>query len=164
MWLAIFLATLLVLGGCATPPQTATPAPATGAKPAKTLPTPTPQPARPAQVTPPPASPTPATGANITFTAPVAGAKVTSPVRVSGRARVYEAHVELAVKDASGKVIGKGSALATAGAPEWGSFDGQITFEAPRSEQQGVVEAFSISARDGSVQDLVSVKVTLLPK
>lgn len=110
------------------------------------------------------ASQDPVTSASITISAPQTGAAVGSPVHVSGIARVFEGQVEFAVRDATGKVIGKGTALASAGAPEWGNFEADVAYEPVKSDQEGVVEAFSRSARDGSVQDLVSVKVVLSPQ
>lgn len=166
---AILLAALTLLAACAPAQPQAAPAtapPPGGAKPAKPQLTPAAPAAKPTAPTKPSEVSTapPAQGANITLTAPTASARIASPVRVTGTARVFEGTVDLAVKDASGKVIGKATTPASAGAPEWGKFDAQVAFEAPGSEQQGSVEAFSRSARDGSVQDLVSVKVTLLPR
>ncbi|MFH1484869.1 MAG: Gmad2 immunoglobulin-like domain-containing protein [Chloroflexota bacterium] len=168
IWLSMFFVSLLVLSGCGVARPSAAPVPPEGVKaqptptkavpaPKATSPSPTPKPA-----SAPKAASTPST--NITVTAPVSGAKISSPVRIRGTARVFEGHLELEVKDASGKVIGKGTTLVTVGAPEWGSFEAAVTFEAPKSEQQGTVEVFTRSARDGSLQDLAAVRVTLLPQ
>ena len=51
----------------------------------------------------------------ITVDKPAAGARVTSPVTVSGSANVFEANVTVEVLDASGKVVGKTFTTASCG-------------------------------------------------
>ncbi|MBI2863226.1 MAG: Gmad2 immunoglobulin-like domain-containing protein [Chloroflexi bacterium] len=97
----------------------------------------------------------------IVVAAPLAGQVVKSPVRVSGTAQVFEGTVSVAVKDGAGKVLGKGLATASAGAPSRGTFSADIAFTQPATSQAGTVEVYSESPKDGSVRDLVAIRVTL---
>lgn len=174
----ILASALLLVAGCASPQKpSANPAQAApGATATQIAPSPTRVPAtaaRPASSSPtaaaipslaPTATVTPVASANVTISEPLVGAKISNPVKVKGTARVFEAHLQVQVKDASGKVIGKKTVVASIGAPEWGTFETDLPFEAPTKEQQGVIEAFDLSARDGTVQDLVSLKVVLPAK
>lgn len=109
----------------------------------------------------PKATSTPQPEPAIVVTAPIAGQMVRSPVHVSGTAQVFEGTVLIAVKDGSGKVVGKGFTTASAGAPRRGTFGADISFTQPITSQTGIVEVYAESAKDGSVRDLVAIKVTL---
>lgn len=61
------------------------------------------------------------------------------------------------------KPVGQKTVTASAGAPEWGSFATALTFDAPAVETPGIVRVFSLSARDGTVQDLIEVPVLVGP-
>ncbi|MBI2303986.1 MAG: Gmad2 immunoglobulin-like domain-containing protein [Chloroflexi bacterium] len=132
----------------ASPTRTPTPAPTATPTPSPT-PTPTPEPKEPPKVT---------------VDLPKAGEKVSSPIRISGSAVVFEAVVSLRVKNAAGQVIGEGNALASAGAPQRGIYTAQIAFTPPAVEGPGTIEAFSRSPRDGSLENLVAVPVILMPR
>jgi len=113
---------------------------------------------------PPAASPTKGvTEPAITISSPKSGETVRSPLVVSGTARVFEGALVIVVKDAGGKVLATRPAQATIGAPERGTYKVEVTF-AVSTTQAGTVEAFTHSPKDGSIQDLASVKVTLAPK
>ncbi|MDO8671353.1 MAG: Gmad2 immunoglobulin-like domain-containing protein [Dehalococcoidia bacterium] len=109
----------------------------------------------------PKATTTPQPAPFIVVTAPIAGLLVKSPVHIAGSAQVFEGTVSLAVKDAAGKVLAQGHTQAGAGAPLRGPFSADIAFTQPITAQAGTIEVYSISPKDGSTRDLVSIKVTL---
>jgi hypothetical protein len=92
-------------------------------------------------------------------------AKTSTPgtIHVAGRARVFEATVSLQLKDSSGKIIVRGAAQATMGAPEWGDFAADVFFPPPAAPQQGTLEIFETSMKDGSPLGMVAVPVVLQP-
>ena len=96
---------------------------------------------------------------NIKVYAPQPGADISSPVNISGEARVFEGTVNYRVRDNNGTVIGEGFTTATS--PEMGQFGpyaAAAAFSQPRTEI-GQVEVFNLSARDGSVENLVVIPV-----
>lgn len=95
------------------------------------------------------------------MTSPAPGAEVRSPLRVQGRARVFEGNLQVQVRDARGKIIGNGFTTAVPGAPGWGEFSYTVTFSVTGT-QPGLIEAFSTSPKDGTVDNMVSVPVILL--
>lgn len=150
------LALLAVSAACMDASSVRTPTPTTQRTPTPTSSMPTPA-----------ASPTSLpsdSGPDITVTSPAPQQRITSPLRISGMARVFEGAVEAAIKDASGKTLGVGFASASRGAPEWGSYEMRVSFTQPASEAPGKVEVFNRSARDGSIEVLVAVPVVLAGK
>ena len=143
------------------PTATSTPRPAQPTSTSTAVASPTPLPTPTATSTP---SPTPTPTVPIVVNIPASREKISSPVRISGGARVFEGQLAFAIKDAQGKVLAEGSVLASAGAPEWGTFAADVSFKAPALEQAGTVEVFTRSPKDGSVQNLVIIPVILLPK
>jgi hypothetical protein len=108
-----------------------------------------------------PSPPDPANPA-IRVDAPVPDQVLTSPLRVSGRARVFEAVVSLALKDAGGQTIAQGTAQAAGGAPALAPFDTSLSFSV-QSETPACLWVFEASARDGSPINVVQVPLTLVP-
>ncbi len=109
----------------------------------------------------PPLTPAVVVGGDIEVSAPRPGEEARSPVRVRGRARVFEGNVQIQVRNSRGVVIGNGYASASAGAPEWGTFNAAIMYNLNGGTQAGVVEVFSTDPKDGRVANLVSVPVSL---
>lgn len=155
---ALLLLLVAALGtGCggsgAAPARTGTPAPpppsasSTSAPPSPSVPSATPLPP-------------------ILVESPAAGATVTSPVTVSGRANVYEGQFQVELRDAAGTVLahtavtagGTGTDGSTTGAHQ--RFGCTLAYRVSRT-QQGRLVAFDRSARDGSVIDVVTVPVVL---
>ena len=137
---------------------------------ATATPTPTPTRAASASAVPstlPPASPTPAatpiTSAKggITVRVPVAFARVTSPVTISGDASVFEAALLWRVVDAGGRVFAEGSMTASAGAPARGTFSVNATFTPPAADTIGAIEVYDRSPKDGQIDELVRVPVVI---
>jgi spore germination protein GerM len=50
---------------------------------------------------------------------------------------------------------------ASVGAPEWGDYSADLSFESPPAPVDATLRAFNLSAKDGSVRDLVEVPVRL---
>jgi len=100
---------------------------------------------------------------DIVVASPLCGDEVTSPITVTGTASVFEAALVVVVKDASGQELARANVLASEGAPARGTFSADLTFSLPDAPQNGTIEAFSDSPRDGSVINLFSVPVTLAP-
>jgi len=94
----------------------------------------------------------------IWVTSPVTGQIVTSPVEISGSARVFEATVSFRIKDEQGTVLAQGFATASQGAPERGDFQGQLDFK-PAGPGKGQIEVFEVSMKDGSDQNKVIIPV-----
>lgn len=94
----------------------------------------------------------------IWVTTPVTGQVITSPVRLSGSARVFEATVSFRLRDNSGVVIAQGHTMASEGAPGRGDYDAQLAFTTS-GPGQGQVEVFETSARDGSDINKVIIPV-----
>lgn len=83
---------------------------------------------------------------------------ITSPVTVKGKANVFEGHVNLRVKDANDKVLGKSFATACMGETAC-PFEGKVSFSKPTTPT-GTIEAYTTSPMDGKEADLVSIPVT----
>ena len=107
---------------------------------------------------------TPATKLNIVVDSPKEGQRVSSPVRVAGMARVFEASVAIRIRDVLGREIGRGHVVASEGAPGWGKFAADIPFLGPDKEQVGSIEVFSLSPRDGSEENKIIIRIILVPK
>jgi hypothetical protein len=104
------------------------------------------------------ASPGAALDPAIVISSPRSGESVTSPVKVSGTASVFEAALNVRVKDSTGKVVGQARTTASTGAPGRGTYSVDVPFDA---SGPGTIEAYTISPRDGKETDLVSVPVVL---
>lgn len=105
----------------------------------------------------------PGAAPNITANQPGPNSEVKSPLRIEGKASVFEANVQFAIRDAQGKEIGKGFTTASRGAPEWGDYSDSIPFSLSGEKQQGTVEVFTLSARDGKPEDVLTIPVVLVP-
>jgi hypothetical protein len=100
--------------------------------------------------------------APIQVSSPSIGGTLRSGDMVEGTANVFEATVSLRLLDANGDVLFEGFTTATCGTGCRGDYSEAIDFEID-SEQQGVLEVFESSAKDGSDIHKVSIPVTLVP-
>ena len=128
-----------------------------------TPPTPTDSPGpstpKPSLATPLPSPVTSAKGA-ITLITPLTNQTLTSPVTISGEASVFEGNVQWRISDRSGRVLAEGFTTASLGAPGRGTFSVSATYTVT-TETIAFVEVFSRSPKDGSVDELVRIPVTL---
>ncbi|GAB3840949.1 hypothetical protein GCM10029963_10800 [Micromonospora andamanensis] len=98
--------------------------------------------------------------APIVVTAPGIGDRVTSPVTVTGSADVFEATVTVRVLDAAGRQLATGFTTATCGTGCRGGYRLTLSYRVSR-DQAGTIEAYEVSAVDGSPAKVVAVPVTL---
>ncbi len=85
----------------------------------------------------------------IWVTAPVKYQVISSPVTISGTARVFEATVSYRLVDEAGNVLAQGFTTASEGAPGRGDFTGELAFESS-APGKGQLEVFEVSMKDGS--------------
>ena len=99
----------------------------------------------------------------IVLTSPQCNQEITSPLLVEGTASVFEGAIIIVVKDSAGRELARTPVQASGAAPERGAFSQEITFTPPDVPQSGTIEAFSDSPQDGSVINLFSMPVVLVP-
>ncbi len=85
---------------------------------------------------------------NFIVTSPRPGEVIASPVRIAGRARVFEGAFTIEIEDGH-NVLARRAVQASAGAPDWGSFDVSVPFERPTSPAGAIIFVTS-DPRDGS--------------
>jgi germination protein M len=93
---------------------------------------------------------------------PAWGGTVGNPARITGISNVFEATFQVRILDAAGRVLIDRHVMATCGTGCWGTFDVTLPYTVAR-QQVGQVVTYNLSARDGSVEDLRSYPVTLVP-
>ena len=98
----------------------------------------------------------------ITVRSPVIGARVTSPVTVSGTADVFEATVSVRVLDSAGHEIARTFTTASCGTGCRGDYSVTVSYSVPRT-QAGTIEVFESSAKDGQPVNVQLIPVTLGP-
>lgn len=116
----------------------------------------------------PTASPTPSPKASpvasakgfIAMTSPTTNAKLQSPAIISGDASVFEAALQWRITDQGGRVIAEGITTASQGAPGRGTYTVSVPYTV-QAETVAFVEVFSRSPKDGNIDDLVGVPVTM---
>lgn len=96
---------------------------------------------------------------NISISMPQPDDQISSPVKVIGKARVFEAALTVRVLSEDDKDLGKANIMASKGAPEFGDFSTEVSFGKPAGMNRGFVEALSYSAKDGSRINVVRVPV-----
>lgn len=90
-------------------------------------------------------------------------AQTESPLLVSGLARAFEATVQWALYDNDGLLIDDGFTMASAGGPDWGTFQFAIPYSVDTA-QLGALMMWEQSARDGSRIHLVEHPIWLAPQ
>jgi hypothetical protein len=93
---------------------------------------------------------------------PQRATSVSSPVRILGSADVFEATVSIRIVDEQGQVLVDTFTTATCGTGCRGDFDVDVPFSVER-KQPGTVQVFEVSAKDGSMINVVEIPVTLMP-
>lgn len=97
---------------------------------------------------------------NIVVTHPYPGSQIDSGDRLHGFARVFEANVLYQLRDsADQQVIDEKFVTASAGAPAFGEFSAQLTFDQKPTTKTGQLWVYERSAKDGSIINLVEVNV-----
>jgi hypothetical protein len=91
---------------------------------------------------------------------PEMGDRVSSPLRVSGTADVFEAVVSIAILDQQGRVIASTFTMATCGTGCRGTFSTDVAYDVAAT-QHGTIRVYEVSAMDGSEINVVNIPVTL---
>ena len=105
------------------------------------------------------ATPTPTPTANITVRVPTPGQLVAKSITVIGTARVFEQQFNWRLVDTKGTTLAEGSAMSSApDAGIFGPYSFVITVPA-NAPKDLVIWVFDYSAKDGAIQDLVTVPV-----
>jgi immunoglobulin-like protein involved in spore germination len=94
---------------------------------------------------------------------PVPDATVTSPVKVSGTANVFEANVTVEILDATGKVVGKGNTTASCGTGCRGKYSVSVPFTVSKAQSGAVLVHDDDAAGTGSPPHSVQIPVALTP-
>jgi len=89
--------------------------------------------------------------------APKVGAAIKSPARVSGQAAVFEAVMQVRIKDASGLTLAQ-TRVMTAEGQKMSPFSASIKYKKP-TRSKGIIEFFALSAKDGSEINKLSIPV-----
>ena len=139
---------LLFVMGCADNPRS--PAPSSS--------TPTPPPASETPTTPPPSD-------AIAIDEPADGAVVTVPLATSGTANTFEAALTVDVLNDAGDILCERHLTATSGSGTRGTWEALLGFAPQRDTEEPVtLRAYELSAKDGSIINLVERQVTLSPE
>jgi hypothetical protein len=97
--------------------------------------------------------------APIVIESPLPGDSVTSPIRVTGTANVFEATVSFEVRDDAGDVVMRGFTTATSGSGTRGTFATELAV--PNLDGSATIVAFEASAEDGRPLHVVEVPITV---
>ncbi|PKR76990.1 peptidoglycan-binding LysM [Halalkalibacillus sediminis] len=97
---------------------------------------------------------------NIIVTQPLPGSSVSDGSILEGYARAFEANVLYRLLDFNqNEIIEETFTTAEYGAPTYGRFRTNLTFDRAPSTQRGELQVYTRSAQDGSVQDLVRLGI-----
>lgn len=97
---------------------------------------------------------------NIAIVQPIPGNVVLENSIVEGFARVFEANVLYRLIDANDtEVIEETFTTADYAGPNYGRFRESMTFDTIPTAEEGTLQVFTRSAKDGSIQDLVEIQV-----
>lgn len=94
--------------------------------------------------------PLPAEGGKTVLTQPREGARVGSPLTVSGYSRNFEAANNIVLTDARGEIVARKAVQSNDWSVTWGYFE--CTLDAPYFSGKGTLRVGSVSARDGSFE------------
>lgn len=100
----------------------------------------------------------PAENKAIKISSPKINEAIKSPVKVSGQAAVFEAVLQVRIKDASGLVLAQ-KRIMTAEGQKMSPFSSTISYKKP-SRPKGAVEVYSISPKDGLEINKLSIPVS----
>ncbi|MCT2534826.1 LysM peptidoglycan-binding domain-containing protein [Aquibacillus koreensis] len=100
------------------------------------------------------------TSNNIVVFQPLPGTTIQVGQTLQGYARAFEGAILYRIIDQNGQIVLKESPIQTAaGGPAYGAFSTSIMFDNQPTTQSGELWVYTRSPRDGSVQDLVAVRV-----
>lgn len=100
------------------------------------------------------------TSRDIVVIRPLPGDLIQSGQRVEGFARVFEANVLMQIRDDNNVIVSNERfTTALAGAPVYGYFSTELPFDRMPTTRSGELWVYERSARDGSIINLVEVRV-----
>ncbi len=102
----------------------------------------------------------------ITIDVPKAGTTIDSPLTLSGSTNFwpFEATLGAMLKDAQGNLLAQIPVMVhSPDVGQGGPWSEHLTFTAPAQAQEGTLEVFDASAKDGSITSIARVKVRLVP-
>jgi hypothetical protein len=91
---------------------------------------------------------------------PGIGQRVSSPVRISGSANVFEAAVSIAILDQQGRTVASTFTMATCGTGCRGTYSTDVRYDVATT-QPGTIRVYEVSAMDGSPIHVVDIPVML---
>lgn len=107
-------------------------------------------------------NPTISENGNVIVENPVSGDTVSSPLTITGQARVFENQLNWQVIDGNSIVISEGTAYANSpDVGQFGDFSVSATFPTPATDT-GTVDVFVYSAKDGTKSEVASVPINFL--
>ncbi|MFD4420075.1 Gmad2 immunoglobulin-like domain-containing protein [Agromyces sp. NPDC058484] len=109
------------------------------------------------------AAPTSSEVPQISIGSPVADATVSVPFTVSGEANTFEAALTVDAVDESGMVACVRHLTATSGSGTPGTWEGTLAFPPEEDALPVMLRAYTHSAKDGSIIDLVEFPITIAP-
>ncbi|TAL41226.1 MAG: hypothetical protein EPN91_11180 [Salinibacterium sp.] len=109
---------------------------------------------------PPSPTPTPSSSA-ITIEDPVTGDTVMTPIPLSGTANTFEGALTVDALDADGNTMCIRNITATSGTGTRGTWQSVLAVAPPETDAPITLRAYELSAKDGSMINLVSREVTL---
>jgi hypothetical protein len=95
---------------------------------------------------------------NLYVNKPWPGDSIANPFTMEGRAQVFEGVVNIRVKDSAGNILINTIATTSSGT-QLSAFTKSISYPKPATSR-GVIEVFSLSARDGAEQDKIVIPIT----
>ena len=101
------------------------------------------------------------TGPAITITTPAEGDTASVPFTVSGEANTFEATLTVEAVDESGLVACVRQLTATSGSGTPGTWEGTLAFPPEEDPLPVMLRAYTHSAKDGSIIDLVEFPITI---
>lgn len=97
---------------------------------------------------------------NIVVYQPQPGRTIRDNTSIKGYARSFEANVLYRlVDDNDVEVVEETFTTAEFGAPNYGRFSDSLSFDTEPTATEGELQVFTRSAKDGSIQDLVQIKI-----
>jgi germination protein M len=93
---------------------------------------------------------------------PGVGARISSPMTVSGTANVFEATVSIRLVGSNGEVLRETFTTATCGTGCRGDYEAKVRFDVSEPTE-AVLEVYESSAEDGSATHVERIPVVLLP-
>lgn len=91
---------------------------------------------------------------NFLVITPLAEEKISSPLLIKGKARVFEANFHVSLR-AGVKTLSEKTVMADQGAPGWGDFEAQLPFNRPDSIVGEIVFSYEHAETGGMIEELV---------